>query len=102
VRGPAGRRRRPLVTTALVIAEAACLIDRRLGPQAEASPYDSVLGGQLEVASLDTSDWERIRKLVTTYASLRLGGTDASVATLNHRHFRAVRPRHANAFELLP
>ncbi len=57
---------------------------------------------------------ERIAGLVTTYASLRLGGTDASVvtlaerlgttriATLNHRHFTVVRPRHADAFELLP
>jgi uncharacterized protein len=104
----------PLVTTAMVIAEAAYLIDRQLGPAAEASLYDSILGGELEVASLDREDWQRIAELVTTYASLRLGGTDASVitlaerlgttriATLNHRHFRVVRPRHAEAFELLP
>lgn len=104
----------PLVTTALVIAEAAYLIDRQLGPRAEASLYDSILSGQLEVASLDREDWQRIADLVTTYASLRLGGTDASVvalaerrgatriATLNHRHFRVVRPGHADAFELLP
>jgi uncharacterized protein len=58
--------------------------------------------------------WARIAELVTTYADLQLGGTDASVitlaerlgatriATLNHRHFRVVRPRHADAFELLP
>ena len=103
----------PLVTTPLVIAEAAYLINRQLGPQAEASLYSSVIDGQLEVASLDTSDWERIRQLVTTYADLRLGGTDASVitlaervgatriATLNHRDFTVVRPRHTEAFELL-
>jgi uncharacterized protein len=104
----------PLVTTALVIAEAAYLIDRQLGPQAEASLYASITSGQLEVASLDREDWQRIADLVITYADLRLGGTDASVitlaerlsttriATLNHRHFRVVRPRHAEAFELLP
>jgi predicted nucleic acid-binding protein len=104
----------PLVTTPLVIAEAAYLINRQLGPQAEASLYSSVIDGQLEVASLDTSDWERIRQLVTTYADLRLGGTDASVitlaervgatriATLNHRDFTVVRPRHTEAFQLLP
>ena len=69
----------PLVTTAMVIAEAAYLIDRQLGPRAEASLYDSVLSGQLEVASLDREDWQRIAELVTTYADLRLGGTDASV-----------------------
>ena len=104
----------PLVTTALVIAEAAYLIDRQLGAQAEAALYASITSGQLEVASLDREDWQRIADLVTTYADLRLGGTDASVitlaerlgttriATLNHRHFRVVRPRHAEAFELLP
>lgn len=104
----------PLVTTGLVIAEAAYLIDRQLGPPAEAALYSSIISGQLEVAGLDRGDWERIRELVTGYADLRLGGTDASVitlaerlgatriATLNHRHFRVVRPRHAAAFELLP
>jgi uncharacterized protein len=104
----------PLVTTAMVIAEAAYLIDRQLGPAAEAALYASITSGQLLVENLEDSDWERIAGLVTTYASLRLGGTDASVvtlaerlgttriATLNHRHFRVVRPRHADAFELLP
>jgi uncharacterized protein len=70
--------------------------------------------GRLEIANLDNRDWARIRELVSTYADLRLGGTDGSVitlaerrgttrnATLNHRHFTIVRPRHADAFELLP
>jgi predicted nucleic acid-binding protein len=104
----------PLITTGLVIAEAAYLIDRQLGPQAEAALYASIISGQLEVANLGQSDWERIRELVSTYADLRLGGTDASVitlaerlgttriATLNRRHFTVVRPGHADAFELLP
>ena len=104
----------PLVTTALVIAEAAYLIDRQLGPAAEAALYASITSRQLLVENLEDSDWERIAGLVTTYASLRLGGTDASVvtlaerlgttriATLNPRHFTVVRPRHADAFELLP
>jgi uncharacterized protein len=97
-----------------VIAEAAYLIDRELGPRAEASLYSSIIDGQLEVADLDRVDWERIRQLVTTYADLRRGCTDASViavagrrgtiriATLNQRHFTVVRPRHADAFEILP
>jgi predicted nucleic acid-binding protein len=104
----------PLVTTGLVIAEAAYLINRQLGPVAEAALYTSVIDGDLEVASLGRADWERIRELVTAYASLPLGGTDASVialaerhgairvATLDRRHFTVVRPRHAQALELLP
>jgi uncharacterized protein len=51
---------------------------------------------------------------MTTYADLRLGGTDASlvalaerlgvtrIATLNRRDFSVVRPRHIDSFELLP
>ncbi|MGH3190083.1 MAG: hypothetical protein ACRDPY_28920 [Streptosporangiaceae bacterium] len=66
------------------------------------------------MADLGTADWQRIQDLVSTYADLRLGGTDASVvalaerhgavriAALNRRHFAVVRPRHAEAFELLP
>jgi hypothetical protein len=66
------------------------------------------------VLVVEHDDWARIHELVTTYADLRLGGTDASVitlaerlgvtriATLNHRHLTVVRPPHADAFELLP
>jgi uncharacterized protein len=42
----------PLVTTAMVIAEAAYLIDRQLGAKAEAALYASVIQGQLDVADL--------------------------------------------------
>ncbi len=53
-------------------------------------------------------------RLIETYHDLGLGLVDASVvtvaenlgvtvlATLNHRDFTVVRPRHAEAFELLP
>ena len=104
----------PLITTAMVIAEAAYLINRQLGAKAEASLFTSIIEGQIEVADLGLTDWQRIQELVTTYADLPLGGTDASVvalaerrgvtsiATLDRRHFSVVRPRHADAFELLP
>lgn len=64
--------------------------------------------------TLGPSDWERIGELVAAYADLRLGGTDASlitiaerlgattIATLNHRDFTVVRPRHTDTFELIP
>lgn len=53
-------------------------------------------------------------ELAERYADLGLGGTDASVvaiaerlgidkiATLDRRHFSVVRPRHVEAFTLLP
>jgi uncharacterized protein len=59
-------------------------------------------------------DWMRIAELVWTYRDMRLGTVDASIlaaaellgesviATLDRRHFGAVRPRHTKALQLLP
>ncbi len=104
----------PLVTTALVVAEAAYLIDRQLGPLAELALYTSIIDGALRVETLGLGDWRRVAALVEQYGDLRLGGTDASVvaiaerlgvdrmATLNHRHFSVVRPAHCESFEIVP
>ncbi len=104
----------PLVTSALVIAEASYLLDRELGPVADAALFRSIVDGDLRVEPLQLADWTRIAELVEDYSDLRLGGTDASlialgerlgvarIATLNHRDFAVVRPRHVRAFTLLP
>lgn len=104
----------PLVTSAMVIAETAYLLDRELGPRVEALLYESIVDQELHVEALVGADWQRVRELVTTYEDLRLGGTDAGLialaerhreqrlATLNHRHFTVVRPAHTAAFTLLP
>lgn len=103
----------PLVTTALVIAEAAYLVRRQLGSLAEVGIYAAIASGDLLVESLGAADWERIRDLVEQYADLPLGGTDASLVAIAERldarriatiddHFRVVRPRHCDTFELLP
>jgi predicted nucleic acid-binding protein len=95
----------PLVTTGLVIAEAAFLIARQVGPAGEAALVADVAEGRLNVEALTLADWARVHELVETYADLGLGTTDASVialaerhqvtevATLDQRHFRVVRPR---------
>lgn len=104
----------PMVTTAMVIAECAYLIERELGPAAEAALYQAIIDGDLVVEDLTHQDWERVHQLVTTYATLPLGGTDASVitiaerldqgriATIDRRHFTIVRPAHRDSFELIP
>jgi predicted nucleic acid-binding protein len=101
-----------LVVPALVIAEATYFVGRRLGPAAEAAFLRGVC--QLEVEGPSAEDFARIAELVEQYADFPLGGTDASVialaerlaaptvVTLDRRHFAAVRPRHCEAFELLP
>ena len=63
---------------------------------------------------LIADDWLRVIELIGIYSDLGLGTVDASIvavaerlglttiATLNHRDFRVVRPSHTEAFELVP
>lgn len=63
---------------------------------------------------LTAEDYERVHELLTTYADLMVGFVDCAVlavterlgepklATLDHRHFGVMRPRHVDALELLP
>ena len=104
----------PLVTTALVMAESGWLIDRQLGPSAEAALYESVAAGEIHVEPLSAADWTRIAALTIQYADQHLGGVDSSlvaiaerlgatsIGTLDRRHFGIVRPQHIAGFELLP
>jgi uncharacterized protein len=104
----------PLVTTTMIIAEAAYMIDRQVGPAGELALYDAIIDGTLTIETLTPTDWQRVRELVDRYQDLPLGGSDASliaiaerlgatrIATLDHRHFRVVRPTHCHAFELTP
>jgi hypothetical protein len=103
-----------LASTVPVIAETAWLILDRLGPDAQAQFLRMVTAGRLEALQLQGGDWRRCVELVEQYADLRLDLMDASlvavaerlgtstIATLNRRDFTVVRPRHAEAFELLP
>jgi hypothetical protein len=98
----------------LVIAEAAYLIGSRLGPDTEARWLGLFADGTLLAVGPDAADWARIAELAATYDDLPLGATDASViataervgattiATLDRAHFGIVRPRHIDAFHLVP
>ena len=106
-----------LMVPATVLAETCYLIDRTLGPAAEAAFLDSVGMGPdytFQLVELVDSDLRRMSGLVRQYADLRLGGTDASVvaicerlgivtvATVKLRDFTTVRPRHIPAFITVP
>lgn len=103
-----------LVVPTPMIVEVSWLIEDRIGPAAEASFLRSVTTGELRRIDLTDTDWDRCVDLVERYADMGLGLVDASVvavaerlgiaaiATLNHRDFTVVRPRHVEAFELLP
>jgi predicted nucleic acid-binding protein len=107
--------RRDLLVPATVVAEACYLIERYSGSEAEADFIDDLASGAYgTVTALLVEDLHRMAELVRRYASLPLGGTDASViataervearvvATTDRRHFTVVRPRHCAAFELHP
>jgi hypothetical protein len=101
-----------LIIPTLVIAEVTYLVGMRLGPDVEAKFLESLTRMHVEAPMPD--DWQRIADLVKQYGDFPLGGADASIValaerldietivTLDDRHFRAVRPRHRQAFGLLP
>ena len=75
---------------------------------------DDITNGVYRVEDLVTSDYLRVRELCDQYADADIGFVDAAVlavverlgepklATLDHRHFRMLRPRHVDALRLLP
>ena len=98
-------------------AEACYLIDRYLGPAAEAAFLDSVDIGDkyaFQLAGLTDTDLRRMAELVRRYADRHLAETDASliavcerlaivtVATVNLHDFANVRPRHVAALTTVP
>jgi hypothetical protein len=103
-----------LVVPALVLAELDYWCAQRLGAEVWLIFLDDVLGGVYGVEPPSVADLRRCRELQAQYRTLRLGVVDASVvalverlaepkvATLDQRHFRAVRPAHIEALQLLP
>ena len=95
-----------------VLAEVCGMLAKH--PDLEADFLDTVAHGAFAVESLTKDDTQRIAELARKYIDFPLGGVDASVlaiaerlgivdvATIDHRHFRAVRPRHVAALTLWP
>lgn len=108
------RAGRPLLVPALVVTEVSYLLSDRIGPHAELAFARAVAAGELVVEPVLDSEWERIAELAEQYLDLPLGIVDASVvalaerheldtiATLDHRHFATVKPRHVAGFTLVP
>lgn len=105
---------RPILVPATVVAEVGYLLGRAGGAKIESAFLRSIAQQTISVVDLELPDYERMAELVDVYADFPLGTTDAAVvavaerlrvsevATLDHRHFRVVRPRHIPAFTLLP
>ncbi len=103
-----------LVVPALVLAELDYWCARRLPPTAWLIFLEDALAGAYRIEPPTVADLARCHQLQTTYRDLGLGVVDASViamaerlgepkvATLDRRHFAAVRPSHVAALELVP
>ncbi|CAN5353850.1 MAG: type II toxin-antitoxin system VapC family toxin [Acidimicrobiia bacterium] len=103
-----------LVVPTLVLAELDYWCHERLSGEAWLIFLDDLLDGVYRVEAPTFADLTRCRELQAAYTDLRLGIVDASaiallerleepkVATLDHRHFGAVRPAHVQALRILP
>jgi predicted nucleic acid-binding protein len=105
---------RQILVPAPVVAEVGYLLARESTAAVESAFLRSLADGDFVPVDLTAADYARMAELVTQYADLGLGTTDAAVvavserlniaevATLDRRHFTVVRPRHVQALTLLP
>lgn len=97
-----------------VITEAGWLVGERRMPDRIATLLRGLTSSTWHVECLSEQDLERTAEILTAYADSRIDLVDASVMavaerlratriyTLDRRDFSIVRPRHLDAFELLP
>ena len=103
-----------ILIPAPVLVEIDYLIHRSLHPGALVALHRDIESGAYDVEPVAPADHRRIRELCDRYADADIGYVDAAVlaiverldepklATLDHRHFGTLRPRHVDALRLLP
>lgn len=103
-----------MVIPAPVLVEVDYWIHSRLYPGVFVALLEDIIAGAYRVEELESGDYRRIRELCDRYADADVGFVDAAVltiaerlnepklATLDHRHFRVLRPRHIDVLRLLP
>src|SRR5579859_719289 len=103
-----------LLVTPYVVTEACYLVNKYVSAEAEVNLVEALVADDLSQVDITAGDLVRMAELMRQYIGFPLGITDASVialaerihadevATLDHRHFRAVTPAHVTALKLLP
>jgi uncharacterized protein len=104
----------PIVLSPYVLAELDYLLLKLFGLSTELEFLAEVAAGGFELAPFGRTDLARAVGVLQKYRDMRIGLADASlvvlaerynttrILTLGERHFRAIRPLHADAFTLLP
>jgi predicted nucleic acid-binding protein len=102
------------VLPAPVLPEVCYLIATRLGHGAMRSFTAQLVATSPPIENLTASDYRVIAQILEQYADLKLDFVDAAIVvfahrlqvqtllTLDHRDFRAVKPKHTDYFDLLP
>jgi predicted nucleic acid-binding protein len=97
-----------------VLVEVEHLLRRTRQVDTFVSLLEDCRSGGFVIEDLEPVDYARVGELLRAYADLKVGFVDAAVlaiverlrepklATLDHRHFSVMRPRHVDALELLP
>lgn len=105
--------REDLRVPSCALFEAAQLIARRKGPQAEAAFVRRVAAADV-IEEPAAADYSRAADLMERYANFPIGTVDALIVamaerlgvttllTLDRRHFGAIKPAHCPSFRLVP
>lgn len=106
------RNWRFLVVPSPCAGEASHLIQRAVGDSAEIAFAESL--SRMVLIAPDGEEWIRVAEVMRQYEDFQIGLVDACIVTLaealntdliltlDHRHFRAIKPRHCEFFRLLP
>ena len=104
----------PAILSPFVLAELDYMLLTRAGVKAELELLREVAKGVFTLAEFGPRDVAQAATVAEQYQDLRIGLADASIVvlaarynttrvlTLDHRHFRAMKPLHAASFTLLP
>ena len=104
----------PLVIPAPVLVEVDWLVHTRLHSGIFLALLNDIVAGAYQVEELQPQDYRRIREICDRYEDSDVGFVDAAVlavverlnepklATLDHRHFQVLRPRHVDSLRLVP
>lgn len=104
----------PRVIPEPALVEVDYWVHERLYSEVFTALLDDIVAGAYRVEPLHEGDYPRVRALCNQYADSDIGFVDAAVlavaerlgepklATLDHRHFAVMRPKHVKALQLLP
>jgi predicted nucleic acid-binding protein len=109
-----GESQELLLIPSPVLPEVDYLVRREGRPDAMLGLLADIASGVYVMEDLAHEDYTRVSTLIDTYRDAGIGFVDAAIvavverlgerklATLDHRHFSVVRPRHVDALELVP